>query len=42
MTEQKQELQELRKLQKETNRFFSKTEWKRLKELEVLEKGNRL
>ena len=37
-----EELKELRELQKDTNRYFSKTEWEQLKHLESLEKGNRL
>lgn len=39
---QKEELTELRRLKIDPDRYFSKTEWDRLKELEVLEKGNRL
>lgn len=38
----KSELIELRKLQNDKSRFFSKTEFERLKYLEDLEKNNRL
>ena len=38
----KAELEELRRLQKDITRFFSKTEFERLKDLENLDRGNRL